>query len=362
MQEVTAQAAVLRSAAQEAQGALESAQARLAHAASAAAPHTTVLQAEELRNADAVRGRLAELTHAASVAACSATQRSGVDGGGKQARFGNPKHPQTMAVKHALAQRHPGVLGAFAQLGSVQDAPLSELVSAHLNASLRTLVVESTTARCAAAIPCGAAAPALDCRSATMSRFCAVVPLPRCIADSQSLARSAERPRGCRVEVTELLQAHKCEVPDVLALNMCGRCRDESAALRVTVDRLPEAARALVLSACQSSEPPLAVPLPHAKAVSMLERSKKPLPQVRGARGAQPHSAGAVAGACCTTKRGLMSALWPADAVRQAGLAPRVHRLCVQPRAAGVAAVCGGPARDSVLHTALSHARLCDAA
>ena len=72
----------------------------------------------------------------------------------KEARYGNTKHPQTKAVRHALAEKRAGVLGAFAQLGSVQDASLSALVSAHLNVSLRTLVVASTAVRCALALSC----------------------------------------------------------------------------------------------------------------------------------------------------------------------------------------------------------------
>jgi chromosome segregation ATPase len=79
------------------------------------------------------------------------SQRSEVEGAGKSARFGNPKHSYTIATKRALALRLPHVLGTLAQLGTVQDTPLSELLSAHLGSTLRTLVVETRECRC---IPC----------------------------------------------------------------------------------------------------------------------------------------------------------------------------------------------------------------
>jgi hypothetical protein len=73
----------------------------------------------------------------------STSQRSEVEGTGKSARFGNPKHAYTIATKRALDLKLPKVLGTLAQLGSVQDTQLSELGS-----TLRTLVVQDRESRC----------------------------------------------------------------------------------------------------------------------------------------------------------------------------------------------------------------------
>ena len=69
MQEVAARGAELSAAVGDAQGELEGAQQRLQHAAARALPHTAALSAEELRCSDAVRGRLAELAAAKTLAA-----------------------------------------------------------------------------------------------------------------------------------------------------------------------------------------------------------------------------------------------------------------------------------------------------
>lgn len=84
-----------------------------------------------------------------AAAAAAPSQRSDADGGGKSARYGNPKQNYTAAVKRALSMQNPQVLGTLAHLGSVQDTRLSELLSGHLGPTLRTLVVESTECRCA---------------------------------------------------------------------------------------------------------------------------------------------------------------------------------------------------------------------
>ena len=88
-----------------------------------------------------------------AAAANSISQRSDADGAGKTARFGHPKHSYSVAIKRALALQNPEVLGTLAQLGSVQDARLSELLSAHLGTQLRTLVVESRECRCGSPKP-----------------------------------------------------------------------------------------------------------------------------------------------------------------------------------------------------------------
>jgi hypothetical protein len=92
--------------------------------------------------------------------AASVSQKSEVEGAGKSARFGNPKQGSTIAIKRALALRDPRVLGTLAQLGSVQDGCLSELLSAHLGSALRTLVVDSRECRCATSL--GSITPLLD--------------------------------------------------------------------------------------------------------------------------------------------------------------------------------------------------------
>ena len=140
---------------EEAQAAADAAEHRARQAAAAAAAQTPVLTPGDLADAETVRGRLAELAAAQSLAAAAAapaasTQRSDAEGGGgRAARYGNPTHPQTAAVKHALSLQRRGVHGAFAQLGSVQDTRLSELLAASLQSTLRTLVVEATETRCA---------------------------------------------------------------------------------------------------------------------------------------------------------------------------------------------------------------------
>ena len=77
-----------------------------------------------------------------------------------------------------------------------------------------------------------------------------------------------------------LKEANK-EVPDILCLNVSNRCNMQQPKLRHHIDALPPHVRALVTAACRSSEPPLAVPLPHASLISNLERAKKPVPKVR---------------------------------------------------------------------------------
>jgi hypothetical protein len=84
-----------------------------------------------------------------AAAAASGTQGSGAEGAGKSARYGNPKHGATIACKRALSLGDPRVLGTLASLGSVQDTRLSELLSAHLFGTLRTLVVDTRACRCA---------------------------------------------------------------------------------------------------------------------------------------------------------------------------------------------------------------------
>ena len=86
---------------------------------------------------------------AAPAASGTSTQRSEAEGAGKSARFGNPKHAYTAAIKRALALKDARVLGAFAQLGTVQDVRVSELIGSHLTATLRTLVVQDRDCRCA---------------------------------------------------------------------------------------------------------------------------------------------------------------------------------------------------------------------
>lgn len=66
---------------------------------------------------------------------------------GRKPRYGHPQQAQTAAVKHAMDAQPAGLLGPLAELGSVQDTRLSELLSAHLWTSLRTLVVESSECR-----------------------------------------------------------------------------------------------------------------------------------------------------------------------------------------------------------------------
>lgn len=153
MQAVQARAAELKGVLDQEQARADSAERRTAAAVHKAAALSPALSADELADASLVRGRLAELAAAQSLAAAAApaaaTQRSDVEGGSRAARFGNPTHPQTAAVKHALAMQHRGVHGAFAQLGSVQDTRLSELLSASLQATLRTLVVDDTATRSA---------------------------------------------------------------------------------------------------------------------------------------------------------------------------------------------------------------------
>jgi hypothetical protein len=86
-----------------------------------------------------------------AVAAGGATgsQQSGAECVGRRARYGHPQQAQTAAVKHVMEMQPAGLLGPLAELGSVQDTRLSALLSAHLWTSLRTLVVESSEARCA---------------------------------------------------------------------------------------------------------------------------------------------------------------------------------------------------------------------
>jgi hypothetical protein len=78
----------------------------------------------------------------------SASQHSEVEGAGKSARVGRPNQPLTNAVKKALSLQNPEVFGTLAQLGSVQDTGLAELLCAHVGATLRTLVVATSDTRC----------------------------------------------------------------------------------------------------------------------------------------------------------------------------------------------------------------------
>ena len=64
LQEVAAWSAELRASVQEAQGNLSSVEIQLQHVAATALPHTPALSAEDLCNAEAIRGRLAELAAA----------------------------------------------------------------------------------------------------------------------------------------------------------------------------------------------------------------------------------------------------------------------------------------------------------
>ena len=78
-----------------------------------------------------------------------------------------------------------------------------------------------------------------------------------------------------------MLKEAQKEVPDILCLNVSNRCTMQQPKLRVDVDSLPQRVRALVSAACHASEPPLAVPLPHASLIASLERANKPVPKVR---------------------------------------------------------------------------------
>lgn len=155
LQAVQERAAALEHELADAQSAADAAEHRARQAAAAAAAQSPALTSDDLADESMVRGRLAELAAAQSLAAAAvavapaSTQRSDAEaGGGRSARYGNPTHPQTAAVKQALALQRRGVHGAFAQLGSVQDTRLSELLSASLQSTLRTLVVDATETRC----------------------------------------------------------------------------------------------------------------------------------------------------------------------------------------------------------------------
>eukprot|EP00892_Ulva_mutabilis_P012666 jgi/Ulvmu1/9772/UM056_0012.1 len=237
-QAVQDRAAVLESEVAEAQAAVDASEHRARQAAAAAAAHTPALAAGDLADAAMVRGRLAELAAAQSLAAAAAaaaqaaTQRSDAEaGGGRSARYGNPTHPQTAAVKHALGLQRRGVHGAFAQLGSVQDTRLSELLSASMQSTLRTLVVDATETR---------------------------------------------------IEVSDALREANCEVPDILALPMCSRCTaaSESPHARCALDALPEPARGLVQAASHGAERALLVPLPHTQSLARLQKARRPIPQL----------------------------------------------------------------------------------
>ena len=77
-----------------------------------------------------------------------------------------------------------------------------------------------------------------------------------------------------------MLREAQKEIPDILSLNISNRCNMQQPRLRKDVGSLPPNVRKLVMSACQSSEAPLAVPLPHASLIANLERQKKPAPDV----------------------------------------------------------------------------------
>jgi hypothetical protein len=81
------------------------------------------------------------------------------------------------------------------------------------------------------------------------------------------------------VAITGMLRQANREVPDILSLNISNRCNMQQPKLRMDVASLPQAVRSLVNAACHSSEPALAIPLPHATLIANLERSKKPAPQ-----------------------------------------------------------------------------------
>lgn len=353
MQAVQAQEAALQSTLDEAQAAADTASRRAESAATAAAALSPALTPEDLADPSMVQGRLAELAAAQSLAAAAAaaepapaaTQRSDVEGGGRAARFGNPTHPQTAAVKRALALQRRGVHGAFAQLGSVQDTRLSELLSASLQATLRTLVVDDTETRCAPhhlppvlEQPCVTAhfilqgAPAGGLHGSPQApvfrrcyHSCSPAYLHPVPADSTNLPTDVRptskasleqfralrahstlstqaRPRisartrhlcetscctstriPCRIAVTEALLAEQCQVPDVLALPMCSRCSAaaESPHARCALDDLPQPARGLIQAACHGSERPLLVPLPHTQGLARLQKARRPIPQVR---------------------------------------------------------------------------------
>jgi chromosome segregation ATPase len=147
VQTVQQRRAVLEAAFSDAQAAVGEARDRVERLAQVAAAQSSVLTAEDLESATSLRGRLAELTAAKALASTALSQRSEIEGGGKHARFGNPKHAQTAAVKKALSLQEAGLLGPLAHLGSVQDTTLSELLSAHLGCTLRTLVVDTPETR-----------------------------------------------------------------------------------------------------------------------------------------------------------------------------------------------------------------------
>lgn len=221
----------------------------------------------------------------------AATQQSGADGSGKSARYGNPKHPQTAAVKRALALKDVRVLGTLAHLGSVQDARLSELLSTHLNGTLRTLLVDSKEARCAMLGSCFAAMGGSHARQAVHVQ--AVISLannenaPRCMHAASCICPTLHRKQVtlpaccCRVHVSTELQSAKCEIPDILSMSMCARCNvSESALARKCAANMPAEARGLVQSATHASEPPILLQLPHTQAIARLQSMKRPVPQV----------------------------------------------------------------------------------
>jgi hypothetical protein len=193
--------------------------AAAAAAAAAAREHARLAKHAATRQR-AAGGAAAPQTAADADARARAVRRAGADAEGappavRQARFGPPRAASTAAVEAALRAGDPGVIGALAQLVTVDDERLGRVASYATRALLGVLVVEDT---------------------------------------------------ACRARLAAALASTKYPMPDVVALTHLATYRGPKSGEVPGFRGAGELARALARAACACADRPLPQPLPHQRA------------------------------------------------------------------------------------------------
>lgn len=171
----------------------------------------------------------------------------------RSARYGPSRNPLTGAIDRALGLKDPGVIGVFAQLGTVDSEPLALVVGTAYKPAMAFLVVKDMPAR--QRVVSALASHSGNTRSNNSSSSSSF-PMPETLVLSQALPYSA-----------------------LVGASMRGGGGGKRGATTMMepegIKSASQLAQQLTRCACSGSDPPLQIPLPHVRPISHLMSSGK---------------------------------------------------------------------------------------
>eukprot|EP00878_Enallax_costatus_P010991 GHUV01011479.1.p1 GENE.GHUV01011479.1~~GHUV01011479.1.p1 ORF type:complete len:515 (+),score=199.79 GHUV01011479.1:1894-3438(+) len=178
-----------------------------------------------------------------------------------EARYGNPKHPMSLAITKLLQLGDPELVGVFAQLGHVNEPRLSAVLAANYAGSLQVVVLKS---------------------------YDAIIRLR-----------------------TVALEQHM-HIPSMTSHSLIQEYVPEGPASAVRMTGMSELAQQLLDEACRGTDAPLPIPLPHTRSLCIMQNQGKALPSGLAAdqwpEGCLGYSVNLVRPAIANSRKGVMFA------------------------------------------------------